>query len=252
MSLRNNISLFLRGAFALFGTRLIRLTPNKIRGIDPALDLKWLVRNASQPVIFDVGANDGETADELLRAIPNATLIAFEPFEQSYNILKQRFAVNPKVRVEKLALGKSPGVKHLNVYSENRMNSLLQPDDEPSNLMKAKLAESSVAEIYVETLDNFCLKNGVVKIDILKVDTQGFDLNVLNGARELLAAHRIATILLEINFVPMYKNQPSFAEIHQFLSDFGYKLVNLYNHARHNDSIAWCDACYVMPTAGTS
>jgi hypothetical protein len=72
---------------------------------------------------------------------------------------------------------------------------------------------------------------------------------VLKGAAKLLAAHRITTVQLEVNFVPMYAGQARFDELHEFLTSFGYRLVDFYNQLRTCGYTAWCDACYVAPEA---
>jgi hypothetical protein len=68
--------------------------------------------------------------------------------------------------------------------------------------------------------------------------------HVLRGATRMLTQQSVKTILLEVNFIPMYKGQPSFIEIHEFVSSFGYRLVDFYNQARKEDGYTgWCDAC---------
>lgn len=246
MDIRNSLSLALRNFLSLVGLRLVRLSPNKVRGIEPVLDLKYLLRGKSNPTIVDVGANDGETVSEFLKCIPGAKIIAFEPFEQCYRILQNLFSSNPDVRIENVALGCSPGSSNLNVYSGNRMNSLLELDDQPGNVMRAKFTAAGTTTVAIETLDDFCRANSIGQIDVLKIDTQGFDLNVLKGAVGLLQNRRVTAIQVEVNFIPMYKGQPSFLEIHKFLSDLDYRLVDFYNQTRPNDYTAWCDACYVL------
>jgi hypothetical protein len=89
------------------------------------------------------------------------------------------------------------------------------------------------------------VEQNIPRIDLLKVDTQGYDLQVLKGATKLLAARRIKTVLLEVNFVPMYQRQATFLELHAFISSFGYRLVDFYNQQRSDGYTAWGDACYV-------
>lgn len=245
MTLRNNVSLLLKHSLSTFNLRLVRLSTNKIRGVDPILDLKSLLRDCRLPVIVDVGANDGEVAADFLKHFPGARLIAFEPFAASYDELKVAFANRANVAVEQIALGSEAGTGQLNVFSGSRMNSLLEMDSDSRNIMKDSFAKTGDAAVNIDTLDRYCRARGIDHVDVLKIDTQGYDLEVLKGASELLSEHRVTAILLEINFIPMYAGQPSFVDIHNFLSSRDYQLVDLYNHTRPSQYIAWCDACYV-------
>jgi FkbM family methyltransferase len=243
--LKNTLSLLTKSVFGLLGMRLVRLSPDKVRGIESVLDLKFLLNATPSPLICDVGANDGETVNEFLTHFQTAKVIAFEPFLECFEILKTSFASNQNVRLKNVALGANPASARLRVFSGNRMNSLLDMAVTPDNVMYNRCDKIGTQEVVVDSLDHFCSVNHVDRIDALKVDTQGFDLNVLKGAVGLLAAHRIRSVLLEINFVPMYDGQPTFAEIHECLTSWGYRLIDFYNHTRQKGYIAWCDACYV-------
>ena len=74
MNVRNYLDLLLRRVLSPFGLRLVRVRPDKVRGIDPALDLTWLLRHKQNPVIFDVGANDGDFIREMLTYFPSASV----------------------------------------------------------------------------------------------------------------------------------------------------------------------------------
>jgi len=247
MSPVNTARKILKKSLKGMGLNLQRLAPNQIRGIDPFSDIQFLLGASSTPTIFDVGANEGDMTATCLARFPKANVVAFEPFKACFDELTRRFAHISNVRVENLALGASCGEAKLNVYSSNRMNSLLELDPGPENLM-SNFEKTGSTAVAVDTLDDFCRRKNVTHIDLLKVDTQGYDLNVLKGAEQLLSEHRITIILLEVNFVSMYTKQPSFLDLHTHLSSFGYNLIDLYNHVWKNGHTAWCDACYIFPT----
>lgn len=245
MNPRNTMSLLLRRILDPLEVRIVNLAPTKVRGIDPFLDLTCLLDHKPDPIVFDVGANDGETVAEFLHAFPEAHVVAFEPYAACCEQLARRFLKNANVRVHNIALGAERSAAQLNLYSGNRMNSLLRLADDPQNPMAKSFQPVGTAEVTVETLDAFCHDHGFTSIDVLKVDTQGYDLEVLKGAARLLAEHRIKAVLLEVNFVPMYERQASFPELHGLLSASGYRLVDFYNQLRSDGVTAWCDACYV-------
>jgi FkbM family methyltransferase len=245
MKIRNSLILALRGLLDPLGIRLVRLAPTKVRGIDPLHDLSALIGRKPDPLVLDVGANDGETVQDFLRLFPRAHIFAFEPHAPTCAILRQKFGRLPRVNIQNIALGASRGTGELNLFSGSRMNSLLRFDDRPGNLMTKSFASTGTADVAVDTLDAFCAENNLAQIDILKTDTQGYDLEVLRGASRLLSQKRIKTVLLEVNFVPMYQGQASFPELHALLTSFGYRLVDFYNQVRTGGPTDWCDACYV-------
>lgn len=245
MNLRNSLVIFLQRLLGPLGFRLVKLTADKVRGVDAISDLAFLLEHKREPVVFDVGANDGETVQDFLRMFPDARIVAFEPYALCCDLLTEKFRDRPHVRVQNVALGAARGQTRLNLYSGNRMNSLLTLDEDASNPMRTSFTPTGTADVRLESLDDFCTEHGFTCIDVLKIDTQGYDLQVLKGAVKLLQARRVRTILLEANFVPMYRRQATFSELHEFLSQFGYRLVDFYNQTRTDGYVAWCDVCYV-------
>ena len=251
MSLRNNLIIFLQRILTPLELRIVKLSTNKVRGIDPLRDLYSLLDHNKEPVVFDVGANDGETIQEFLGIFPEAHVVAFEPDVSCCNAIQRRFNGRPNLRIQNVAVGAKRGTAELNLFSGNRMNSLLSFDEDPENVMLKSFKPTGTMSVSVEALDSFCAEHGIAHIDILKIDTQGYDLEVLKGAATLLEQRRVKTVLLEVNFVPMYQRQATFGELHQFLSALGYRLVDIYNQTRTAGYTAWCDVCYVatQPTA---
>ncbi len=97
-------------------------------------------------------------------------------------------------------------------------------------------------EIDVCTLDRWCQENGIdpKRVDIVKLDVQGAELQALYGARTLLETAKV--VYLEVSFVPIYKGSPLFGEIDSFLTECGYRRHAIYpSDQPHN----WADALYV-------
>src|SRR5207253_4668851 len=97
----------------------------------------------------------------------------------------------------------------------------------------------------VRTIDSYCAERGITIIDILKSDTQGFDLEVIKGAARLLEQRRIQLIYMEITFSDMYKGLPRFDEIYGFLADRGFALVSFYDFYYQHGRAGWTDALFV-------
>ncbi|MHB1080823.1 MAG: FkbM family methyltransferase [Prosthecobacter sp.] len=204
-------------------------------------DLK-LVVGCVNPVCFDVGAHWGETIVELQTIFPNPIIHAFEPALSNLKVLRGKFDEQMlNVTIHPLALGAEKGEKTFNLFEDSCWNSFLNIDPEYDHGSERKIGTEAVK---VEQLDNVLKCIGLESIDLLKIDTQGFDLEVLKGAKDAIEAKKVKNILLEVNFSKMYSGQSSFTEILAFLGDHGYALVDFYQKARIGHRISWCNALF--------
>jgi hypothetical protein len=99
--------------------------------------------------------------------------------------------------------------------------------------------------VEVKTIDQFCRDEGIERIDILKSDTQGYDLEVFKGAERTIRENRIGLIYFEIIFCDMYKNLPSFSEVYDFLTGRDFLLVSFYQFHYQEQLASWTDALFV-------
>jgi FkbM family methyltransferase len=147
-------------------------------------------------VFFDVGANTGSYTKVLRHYVPGATIYAFEPHPKSFAALRKVLADDPALLVNQ-ALSDTPGEMTLYDFAEHDGSTQASLSREAVALFSGNVVEHRVT---CSTVDGFIAANGIPRIDLLKVDTEGFDLSVLRGAREALAAGRIGTIQFE--FIP--------------------------------------------------
>jgi len=147
------------------------------RQIDLWADLE---RMAFAPeVIFDIGANVGLFAQGAVAAHPAALIHAFEPVSKTYEKLKAGVAGFPRIHPHQLALGAASGNARMYLRSESQWNSLAAANNLPT-------PEGDSEIITQTTVDAFCEARQITRIDLLKTDTEGFDYEVLNGARGML------------------------------------------------------------------
>ena len=148
------------------------------------------------PVFFDVGANIGKYSTLLSNIFPNATIYAFEPHPNNFNLLKASSTSN-KLKCHNIAVGNVRG--ELTLYD--------RADHDGST--HASLHEAVISEIHkqdtvtytvpVETLDDFTADEKLTCIDFLKIDTEGNELAVLQGASTLIENGNIRCIHFEFN-----------------------------------------------------
>jgi len=98
--------------------------------------------------------------------------------------------------------------------------------------------------IEVITLDEYCAANGVIRIDLLKIDTQGYDLEVLKGSTGLMSTKAIRLIYMEVTFSEMYEELPPLEQLYRLLGDHGFRLVAVYNFVVQDGVAGWCDALF--------
>jgi len=198
--------------------------------------MKHLLEGTDKGIFFDVGANSGQTTEKLISMFPKGEVYAFEP-GPAYPELVSNYKTNPQVTIEKQGLGSKREIKNFFYNSLTDMSSFLPLGEDGWGEVIKEVA------LEINTVDNYCTGKNITSIDILKSDTQGFDLEVLKGANNMLDYTRF--VILEINFTNVYKGLPSFSEIFQYLSDKGFKLVKFYDIRYHANFIAYADVLFV-------
>src|ERR1700693_2130382 len=136
------------------------------------------------------------------------------------------------------ALGSKTGEMDFIANEFSPMSSLLAPSFDCWGSIK------ETHKVTVKTLDDYCTEQGITNIDILKSDTQGFDLEVLKGAEKLFKGQRVHLVYMEIIFSDMYKGLPRLDEIYAFMADHGFHLVSFYEFFYQHDRAGWTDALF--------
>jgi FkbM family methyltransferase len=182
---------------------------------------RWLLTLLDQkPLVMDVGFHDGASTGEVLRLRPEARVIGFDPSRFALDNYKVRFAGDNRVRFESAGLSSVPGELDFHDY-ENQCNSLTPRKDSPGQI-------PVIYRVPILTLDEYCAERGIDKINLLKVDVEGFDLNVLEGAPGLLARQSIDLFMFE--FGGAWAAQKRYLwEADEYIRQFPYGLYRLFN-----------------------
>ena len=212
-------------------------------GLDPWADLAELFRGREPKVVFDAGANLGQTSIQLAKLFPEAKVHAFEPNPNIFAELRHNISRYPQATAHQIAFGPQQGRIALNICGSSLNSSVLTYSREDG---KDRIVEK--VEVEMDTVDNFCAGHGIESIDLLKTDVQGYDLKVFQGAKESLAKSRIHAAFCEVNFHKLYDGQCSFEEIYAFLKSHGFFLCGFYDTVREKGfHIHWADALFVQP-----
>ena len=195
-------------------------------------------------VIFDVGSNRGDTTSKYLDLFPNATIHAFEPFADSYEIFNKLHKENLNVNLNKYALSSNIGRAILNINKSIDTNSILESKKIGANSDKSCVSVGRI-EIETNTIDNYCMQNNITAIDILKIDVQGSEIEVLKGALNILKKGNIKLIYIETYFEQQYINQPLFHDIAKLLYKYNFVLQDIYDPYFSKNNMLWCDSIFI-------
>ena len=240
----DRLGLIVLPAGPIFGRRIEK---QRRLGFSREADWKRLLPRGQASVIFDVGANVGQTALTFADLYPLATIYSFEPGPEAYRELCANTADTPRIQPVNAALGAQVGRAELFLNGAHVTNSLLDNDPGAGLYVDpAFLAHRSTATVEVGTLDGFCGHRNIVRLDLLKIDAQGYELEILRGASRLIAERNAPLIYLEVSFVPIYRNQPLFPDIYEFMTEKGYKLAGLYGACSNRNYLVSTDALFVL------
>ena len=194
-------------------------------------------------VIFDVGANQGQSIDRFDKLFKEKMIHSFEPISFEFEKIKKKFDKINYVKINNFALGDTIEKKDFFVNKYTGSSSFLKINEntkwaklrskqfniEPKDFTKEK------KNVQIDTIDNYSNTNKISTIDILKIDTQGYEEKVLLGALNLVKNKKIKIIEFEIIFSDIYNETLSIGKIENILGD-NYRLFandnkgNLYSN----------------------
>jgi FkbM family methyltransferase len=171
--------------------------------------------------VFDVGANAGDYGN-LLRAIGyKGWIVSFEPVQATFSKLAQRAAARPPWKVYQLALGSTNGQAEINLGQSDYLTSFLTPTEPTKN--KA-IGRETVEVRRLDSIFEDCMAGIDAKRLYLKMDTQGFDLEVLRGSDGVL--DQFVGAQTELSFVPLYEGMPGHLEALKEFESRGFSVVD--------------------------
>lgn len=198
-------------------------------GLSWCYDLRRCLHVGGKQVrmLFDVGANTGQTALHFSTHFPSATIHSFEPVTYIFDQLTRSTARNKNIHCHPLALGAKNSTAKIALHADITMATLQQESQSGANI-------TGYEEVTVQRLDDFCAAHHITRIDCLKIDVEGYEMDVLRGAQNLLSTGAILALYCEIVFNNKNPERrwTEFEEINTHLRSLGYDCCGIYEYYR--------------------
>lgn len=238
--------------FDNFRGELLRMAENDIHLLQyhrshilKSIDLVDFFNLDRQSLIVDVGGFDGEVAKIFAQSLPESTVLTFEPVNSTFNNLLKTISGIKNIRAYNFGLGSCVKTSVINKTDNVSSSSLIAVDSAIGDEFFSKnLKVNDTEEITVRTLDTEIAVGELV--NILKIDVQGYEMEVLLGAEQTLSRTNI--VLVEMQNHQFYKNAPQYHEIDSFLLSKNFVLFDIMPALRKKRKLYEWDAIYVKDT----
>jgi FkbM family methyltransferase len=199
-------------------------------------DIDRLMPGTEIRTIFDVGAYTGGTVTGYRDAFPDAEIWAFEPVPATYEQLVQETQRLDRIRAINLAMGARPGIAYIPTKVSDK--AMLVSDERPGTV-----------PVQVVTGDAFCDEHGVDRIGLLKIDTEGTDLDVLVGFHCMLGTRRVDLVYVEAGTHARNLRHVPLERFKGYLEPMGFAICRMYSmaHERPGPHLRRVDALFVSP-----
>jgi FkbM family methyltransferase len=199
--------------------------------------------NIKNPIIFDVGANEGQSIERFKSIFPKSIIHSFEPIKECYEKIIKIYD-KKNIFINNYALGDKECERFFYINKNTYTSSFFKINNKYKELVNSDGINMSVKK-KISTIDGYLALHKIKKIDILKIDTQGYELNILKGAKKSLK-NKIKFIELELTLADYYKKKVKFYEIDKLLSENNFILYDMGNITYDkNKQLVWFDLLYL-------
>ena len=196
--------------------------------------LKFINKKLKNPLtVFDIGAHHGESIKLFIKKLNIKKIYSFEASPNNFEILKKKIKKYDKEKIEiyNFGLGDEILKSYINQTKESS-SSTINKLNKDSKYFKKKLKILNIENensffykvpIHLYTLDHFIEKNEIKNIDLLKIDTEGYEFKIIKGLSKYY--NKIKLIYFEHHYDDMILKDYSFSDIHRLLTDRDFKMI---------------------------
>ncbi len=223
----NHLKVFAKQLIRLFGYELV--TADTAREYLQAGNLRELFRRFDIALALDVGANEGQFHDFLRHQVMyQGPVVSFEPITALAERLSMRARHEPNWEIQPTALGANRGSGQFNFASAGTISSFLPFAESMQHLPFAGF--ENVAIDSIDRLGPVLFREIPPERTFLKLDTQGYDIQVLKGANKYV--HRFPFLTTNVPFMETYERIPDFMAYFDYLQDLGFDLAGMWPTSR--------------------
>ena len=218
-----------------FLKKILNLCKSKIwlkgmlSGIYATIELKELIKGIKTPeTIIDIGSNKGQFILLIEKIYPNKNIYSFEPIKEMIDKQKKFFSYKNNIIFHNVALGSSTTLKEFLITARMDSSSFLKIVSDKNKSKNYDIVENR--NIQINTLDNLLINEKISHPVLIKIDVQGYELEVLRGANNLLK--KTDYLLLEVSKNEMYQNQPIEKVIVEYLKNLNFDILKSNNWSK--------------------
>ncbi len=241
----------LKKIFHTFGLEISRID-KEIKNVNFEELLSEKIK--TNPIIFDVGGNKGQSIELFKKIFKNPTIHSFEPIKSEFDNLKRKFGSDKNIFLNNIALGDKIEEKELNITTLSG-NSSFNEINRNTKWLKVRSKQHNTStdnyvtsreKVKILTLDEYCKNKEIKEIDLLKLDTQGYEDKILKGSLVSLQTNKIKAIRTEIMFDNTYEKYLTFSDIEKYLLPNNFRMVgiDLMNNNLFTGLVFFADVYY--------
>ena len=204
-------------------------------------------------IIFDVGANKGQSIKRFTDLFQEKKIHSFEPIKFEFLNLKKKYSKYQHVHLNNYALGEKTESKEFFVNHYTGSSSFFKTKENTEWIkLRSKQIKITPEEflkkkenVEIDTVDNYCNQNNINEIDIIKIDTQGYEDKDLMGCKKMIEEKKIKFIELEIILSDIYDKTLSISDIESQLKNNYRLFANDYYGNLYSNKIYQLNLIYI-------
>jgi len=204
-------------------------------GVAPGIEHEAVLKTLSCDAVVDIGANKGQFALVARRVFPDASLVAFEPLVRPAAVFARLFRRDDKVEFHRIGIGPVAENRVMYLSAAEDSSSILPIGEEQIRIFPGT-QEAGRETVQMLRLDEVWGCEAEAKNGLLKIDVQGFELDVLKGCEGVLS--RFSNVYCECSFLPLYEGQALADEVIAWLRVRGFRLKGIYNMSYDSKGVA--------------
>lgn len=227
------------------GLRLLRYSNGRrglYHGVAMTLEHIPALRGLNPATVVDIGANRGQFSLLCRELFPGASIFSFEPLTGPASVMRSLFDGAENFKLFTSAIDEKSGTATMNVSRSDDSSSLLPITDQQTETFPGT-EKVDTEQVSVGVLSDFLAAPDLSGPALLKIDVQGYELNVLKGCGELL--NQFDHCYVECSYKELYHGQALAAEIIEFMTGTGFDIVGKYNaHMDKDGAPIQCDILF--------